>query len=860
MTTPVAMAPLRFGHFELQRHERRLLADGQPIEVGGRAFDLLLVLADRPGQLVSKRALMDLVWPGVVVEENNLAAQVSALRKLLGGDLIATIPGRGYRFMGRIASPEPPTGQGASPSATAPGPASDASFATNLPADLTPLLGRADDLAELNTLVETHRLVTIVGPGGIGKSLLTQHFLHARRGRYAQGVCWAELSVTDAASLAGTVASALGLHGGGMAPLRALIAAVTPLRMLLALDNAEHLIDDVSELCRVLHESAPGLHIVVTSQVPLRLPAERIFRIDPLPVPGSEMSAAQAQQFGAVALFVERARAVDRHFALTDSNAPTVIEICRAVDGLPVAIELAAARAPMLGLPRLLASMHDRLQVLTTGRNRDAPERQRTLRAALEWSHGFLEAREQRILRRLGVIAGSASLEFIQRLLVETDEPGVPDAWAVLDALDALVERSLVTTLPGHDGGAPRYRLLESTRAYALERLDEAGERESMQRRHASALAELFDAAYAEYFDGSIGAESWMRKLAADIDNARDALAAARASGEVLEELTIAATLLRALPRPLNSERVALADACEPLLTRSVPAPLAARMWIELSSAWGDTRRSRALAAAQRALECARALDREQDDGFTLYHALCLVAGANARLGRPEPAAAPLAEMQQLEDPEWPAQRLLWGAQAAQFVAHARGDGADVVKHARRLVELDRRRGNDVSLGLGNLVDAELVAGNAEAAARSGAALVAALHGTRHGFTLALARLNLCAAYLALDDTANARAIGQALWPQAVFFDYPHLAALYLALLAALEKRPRAAAQLLGYAEAAQGARHEDQRAPNESAAIARARAIAMQALGENEFARLHAEGARLSKADVPGLAFSNAG
>jgi len=444
-------------------------------------------------------------------------------------------------------------------------------------------------------------------------------------------------------------------------------------------------------------------------------------------------------------------------------------------------------------------------------------------------------------------------------LLVETDEPGVPDAWTALDALDTLVERSLVTTVPAHDGGAPRYRLLESARAYALERLDEAGERASMQHRHAIALAALFDAAYTEYFDGSIGAESWMRKLAADIDNARDALASARASGDVLVGLTIAATLLRALPPPLYSERVALAEACEPLLAQSVPAPLAARMWIELSSAWGDTRRPRALAAAQHALDCARTLDREQDDGFTLYHALCLVAGANARLGLPEPAAAPLAELQQLENPEWPAQRLLWGAQAAQFVAHARGDGADVVKQSRRLVEFDRRRGKDVSLGLGNLVDAELIAGNAEAAARSGAALVASLQGTRHDFILALARLNLCAAYLALDDIANARAVGRALWPQAVFFDYPQLAALYLALLAALEKRPHAAAQLLGYTDAAHSARDGDRHEPNESAAIARARAIATQALGEREFARLHAEGAKLSKADIPALAFGDA-
>ena len=853
MTTPAAAAPLRFGRFELQRHERRLLADDRPVEIGGRALDLLLALVERPGELVSKRTLIDLVWPGLVVEENNLAAQVSTLRKILGGDVLATVPGRGYRFIGRIESPtqttDPSDGRPPTPPAAA-----TTTLRTSLPAELPALLGRRDDLAELGALVDAHRLLTIVGPGGIGKSLLTQHLLHARRSAYPQGVCWVELSYADAASLPGAVATALGVFVGPGAPLPALIGAVAPLQVLVALDNAEHLVDSVAELCGALHDSAQGLRIVVTSQVPLRLPAERIFRLDPLAVPSEAVSAAQAQQFGAVALFVERAQAVDRRVALTDANAPAVIEVCRALDGLPLAIELAAARAPMLGLPRLLASMQDRLHVLTAGRNRAAPARQRTLRAALEWSHGFLEAREQQVFRRLGVIAGSASLEFIQRVLTDTGDRGDLDHWAVLDALDVLVDRSLLAMLPAQDGGAPRYRLLESTRAYALERLDEAGERAAFQRHHAIALAALLDGAYDDYFNGTTGAEDWMDRLAADIDNARDALAWARASGETQVELTIAATLLRALPRPRYAERVALANACEPLLTQHVPDALAARLWIEVSSAWADTQRVNSQRAAQRAVDFARKVN----DAFTLYHALCLAAGSSARLGKPEPAAAPLAEAQRLEDPNWPAHRLIWGAQAAQFVAHARGDGAAVVTQARRLVDLDRKRGKDASIGLGNLVDAELVAGDAQAAARTGAPLVAALQGTRHEFTLALARLNLCAAYLALDDAARAREVAQALWPQAVFFDYPHLAACYLALLAALESRPRAAAQLLGYAEAAYGARDEDQRAPNEAAAIGRARAIAAAALGSSDFARLHAEGAKLSKDDVAARAFGN--
>jgi predicted ATPase/DNA-binding winged helix-turn-helix (wHTH) protein len=862
MTTPVAMARLRFGRFELQPHERRLLVDGQPAALGARALDLLLALVEQPGQLVSKRALIELVWPGLVVEENNLPAQISALRKVLGGDVIATIPGRGYRFIARIESP----GQPARPSEPALPAARDgaasapvrANLRTNLPAELPALLGRDDDLAEVDALIDAHRLVSIVGAGGIGKSLLALHLLQARRSAYPQGVCWVELATVEETALPGAVATALGVSYGPGEPLAALTGAVAPLRMLLALDNAEHLLAGVANLCRALHESAPDVRIVVTSQAPLRLAAERVFRIDPLAVPAAAVSAAQAQRFGAVALFTERAQAVDGRFALTDRNTPTVIEICRTLDGLPLAIELAAARAPMLGMQRLLASMQDRLKLLTNSRNRNAPARQRTLRAALEWSHGFLDSREQQVFRRLGVMAGSASLEFIQQVLADIDVRGDLDEWSVLEALDALVDRSLVAVLSAQDEGAPRYRLLDSARAYALERLDEAGERPALQSRHALALAAMFEAAYDDYFSGTIGADDWMRRLAADLDNARDALAWARAAGDASVELAIGATLLRALPPSLHAERMALADACEARLAAPVPEALQLRVWIELSCAWGNTQKVRSHDAAERALPLVRKLDRPQDDRFTLYHALCRSAGTTAKVGKLQAALVPLAELQALEDPTWPAQRLIWGAEAAQFVAHARGDGVGALRQARRLVDLDRQRGKDASIGLGNLVDAELAAGDALAAVRSGAALVVALVGTRHEFTLALARLNLCAACLALDDRARAREVAQALWPQAVFFEYPHYAACYLALLAALDARPRAATRLLGYAEAIYATRHEERCATNEAAAIARARTMAGRALGDADFSRLYAEGARLREADIAALAFGS--
>ncbi|MFO1269848.1 MAG: winged helix-turn-helix domain-containing protein, partial [Rubrivivax sp.] len=380
---PAAAASLRFGRFELQPHERRLLAEGRVVALGARAFDLLLALAERAGRLVDKATLMDLVWPGLVVQENNLAAQMSTLRKLLGDQVIATIPGRGYRFIARLET----AGAASLPAAAALAPPAPQQLRTNLPVELPPLLGRDDGLAELGRLVRQHRLVSVVGSGGIGKSLLTQHVLAAQRGAYVHGVCWVELAaLTGAGELPGATAAALGVQGGQGDALAALVSAVSSLSLLLALDNAEHLLEGVAALVRALLDAAPGLRIVVTSQSPLRVAGEQVLRIAPLAVPAGPVSAEAALHYGAVALFTERARAVDRRFQLDDGNVATVAEICRALDGLPLAIELAAARAPLLGLPRLLGAMQDRLAVLTQGRNRDAPARQRTLRAALEWS------------------------------------------------------------------------------------------------------------------------------------------------------------------------------------------------------------------------------------------------------------------------------------------------------------------------------------------------------------------------------------------------------------------------------------------------------------------------------------------
>jgi hypothetical protein len=554
-------------------------------------------------------------------------------------------------------------------------------------------------------------------------------------------------------------------------------------------------------------------------------------------------------------LFAERGQAVDQRFSLTDANAPAVIETCRALDGLPLAIELAASRAPMLGMQRLLSSMQERLRVLTASRNRAAPSRQQTLRSALEWSYGLLQAREQQVFRRLGVMAGSASLEFIQQVLVDADD-GALDIWAVLDALDTLVDRSLLAVLTSGDLGEPRYRLLETPRAYALECLDMAGERLALQRRHALAVAAMFDAAYEEYFSGRIGVDEWLRRCEPDFDNARDALRWARGAGDADVELRIGTTMLRALPPSLHVERMALADACAARVGPALPEALQLRAWVELSCVLADSQKARGRHAAETALALARRLAAGQPVRFDLYHALCRAASAAAQASDLPAARALLDELQGLEDPSWPAQRLLWGAEAAQWFARMSGDTVDALHRGRRLLALDRERGSHAAIATGNLIDAELAAGDARAAARLGTELIESLLGTRHEYSLAFARINLLAALLAQDDAAQARPVAEAAWSRAAVFDLQHAAAAYLALLCALQGRVRSAVKLAAYSEAIYAAR-EEAREHNETAATTRAQLLARRALDDATFARLHAEGSTLRDSEVEVVAFS---
>ena len=510
---------LAFGRFEWRPTQRLLLVDRTAAPLGSRALDLLDTLIQRRARIVTKDELLDVVWPGLVVEEANLHVQVSALRKVLGSGVIATIPGRGYRFVA------PLDGDSVNPVSSTP--VQTAAFPVPaLPPPPEPLIGREDDQRALLALVAERPLVTVAGPGGIGKTRLALATAHAYAGGEAGAAAW-----VPAAALAGDMAlvtaAAQALHvalprAGDAATLGvALAAALASRTQLLVLDNCEHLLDATAQLAATLRAGAPGVRVLVTSQEALNVRDEVVLRLAPLAVPPPNAPA--DERFGAVALFVQRARAADSRFVLDAGNAAAVAQICRSLDGLPLALELAAARVRLLGVHGLRDRLDQRLHLLGGG-PRHALERHQTLRAALEWSHALLEPAEQRVLRRLGVFVGGFTLELAQQVCRDTAEgPDALDAWAVVDVLAALVDKSLVVA----DGDAPvRYRLLETMRLFALEQLTEHGELAALRTRHAEAVTAFF-VDLDERGMGSTGtldAAGALALAAPEVDNARAAL------------------------------------------------------------------------------------------------------------------------------------------------------------------------------------------------------------------------------------------------------------------------------------------------------------------------------------------------
>jgi len=460
---------IEFGRFRVDRRARQLLADGHPVELGGRAFDTLLVLIDGRGEVISKDDLLGRIWPDRVVEENNLEIQISTLRKVFGPDrdLIRTVAHRGYQFTGEVRAVD------------APGGATAASPATNLPVPVSELIGREAETREVMSLVTAHRLVTLIGAGGIGKTRLGLEAARRLRPAFPDGVFLADLApVTTGDRVAVTVAATLNLPmvADGARPER-IGAALGARQLLLLLDNCEHVVETAARVAQGMLSASPSAVLLTTSREPLRIEGEHVYRVPPLALPPEHANADEILRHDAARLFVTRALAAGPGFVPDPDSVSAVGAICRRLDGMPLAIELAAARVPALGAAGVAARLDDRFMLLTSG-NRTALPRQQTLLATLDWSYELLSERERIVLRRLAVFAGAFALDAATHVVSGL---GLSPA-DVVDTLADLVSKSLVSA---DLKGPTRYRLRETMRAYALEKLIETGEFHRFARRHA---------------------------------------------------------------------------------------------------------------------------------------------------------------------------------------------------------------------------------------------------------------------------------------------------------------------------------------------------------------------------------------
>ena len=823
--------------FVLSFDERRLTVGGATVPLGSRAVDLLIALADRPGQMVRKSELLDLVWPDEDVNENNLQVQVSSLRKCLGPDVIQTVPGRGYRLV-----------VGAAESAIAE--AVTRTTPATLPATLPEVIGRAEEQAALAMLLDAQALVTLIGSGGSGKTLLAQHLVRTQLTLRRDGVCWVELGpVTDPAHLVDTIISAVNVQTGAGEPLARLVSALSGLDLLLALDNAEHLVEAVARVVHAIGQGAPGVRILVTSQVPLRLPGECLYRVGALSVAPPGSGVAEASRFAAIQLFCKCATAADRRFALSEANVASVIELCQRLDGLPLALELAAGQVPWLGVRGVASALGSWGRLAAAGELAGRPARHQSLRATLEWSHSLLPEPARRVFRRLAVLTGSATLPLVLQIAADRDG----DEGMVLDALVTLVERSIVE-VSGDD--PPRYRLLDLPRSFAFEQLRAAGEEAWARAQHGTAFATLFDAAYASYFSSEVPWDVWQAELESELANGQEALRWAMANAP-LRAVGIAVTrylLLQNRPQQEHDEGwqeiIAGMPADTPPSWRSRAYLGAGRGCVEVDPMRGRDLSRRATAAAR---EAGSSHDLTLALGG-LIAALCFIGEASS-----DEAQAHLRELNTLLTPQTPHKLRLLVLETRATMASMRGNFSEGLQLGRQAAALERSLARPVPVWLTNLADLELAVGNVDEAIRIGEELLRRFGASRRNNALCWVRTNLTAAWLRRGSEAGiqrALALARQDWPVALtFYQLPSWID-HLSSMAAQQQRPRCAALLIGFADE-QHARIGAPRQFNEQHSFEHALAAATAALGAARVEQLRAEGALMQPTEITALVFS---
>jgi len=724
---------------------------------------------------------------------------------------------------------------------------------TNLPRQPTALIGRDAELDHVAALLSERQLVTVTGTGGVGKTRITLEAGAKLLDRFPDGVWLVELAaISDASLVPGAVTTALGIDtSSAKTPLEAMLSRLRHQDLLLLLDNCEHVIEAAAGMVEALIAVAPKVRVLISSQEPLGIAGEQIFRLPSLSVPKeAQVRAAEAMRSGAVRLFVERAKAADPRFALDERNSSTVAAICRRLDGIALAIEMAAARAPMLGVDKLAQKLDERFRVLTGGR-RTALPRQQTLRATLDWSYGLLGERERTVLRRLAIFAGGFTLEGAGS--VAGDD--AIDEFEVIDILSHLVARSLVVADTDESGGT-RYRLLETTRAYALEKLGEANESAAIERRHAMFFRDLFDRAYGDWY--TLPDVDWCNAYLPERDNLRNALDwAFGPHGEPSIGIEIAGTSHHVWWQlSLIAEGRQRMEGMAPHVHESVPPKAAGRFWLAFGRFWMNIAPIRSSEARARATALLRQANLPIEVAYTLLAYARTLPGAPDFEAQAEQALAeawPLVERTKLP-------RLLglyFAARGYRLIASNPALAREQLECALSHWRAAGAEGQILN-DLGNLADLTWTTGDLQRAVASMREALALVRSSSLSNRQVLGVIlgNLAGALIEQGEVDDGLAAMREAIPliceSGTFFRFGD----HFSLRLAKAGFPHLAARLLGYTDG-EHERFNASRQLNEARARARLLSMLNEAMAPADLAQQLAEGAKLAEDEAVRLALT---